>query len=522
METKIVISKKLVLINTFSGVAARVINVGILLWLYQYLLKKISVEEYSLYPVLMSSMLFLSLLPTVLIGGLSRYIVEAYAKGDEQMAIQIVSTMSVLLFGAGLLVLAIGLAFSWYIDFVLTIVPELLWDARIMMVLLISAFVVQLVLSPFQAGLYVRQKFVLLNLINLGQQLLKITILFFLLFCVSTRVLWVVVATVSSNLCGIILIVVMSQRLVPALRYRRNAIRWPIAREITSFGGWSFIARLSEIIRLNADPIILNKLATPLDVTCFHLGSMPFRQIQGFLGAIWPALLPQLTAMHAAEAKSRLQSAFLRGGRLGLWVALFMSIPIMVYSHEFVELWVGGDKFFKTGVIMILLLAHYPISYGFVMLSAIAIAKANIRSLALRVLLIQVINLLLTFYLVGVRGMGAVGSALSTFLVYVLIFPVAIMPFGLRFVDIRITRWLRETLWSGILPGLAAAAGWILLKFTIHPSSWLELAGCAACGLLVYLVVLRVFCMQPQDRNDLKRVKAALLSYIPGTRQQSF
>ena len=59
METKVVISKKLVLVNAFSGVAARVINIGILLWLYQYLLKKISVEEYSLYPVLMSSIVFL-------------------------------------------------------------------------------------------------------------------------------------------------------------------------------------------------------------------------------------------------------------------------------------------------------------------------------------------------------------------------------------------------------------------------------------------------------------------------------
>jgi len=519
MSTEVVISKRLVFVNSFSAVAAKVLNIAILLWLYQYLLKRISTEEYALYPVLMSLIMFLPLLSTIFIGGLARYVVEAYATGDEQRATQIVSTMSVMLVCAGLVVLTGGLVFARYVDSVLTIAPERVWDARIMMSLLVLGFVIQMILTPFQVGLYARQKFVLINLIALFTQLLRIGILFMLLFGVSTRVLWVVVASVTSETCGIIVMVLISRRIAPALVFRLSEIRWSIAREVTSFGGWSSVAQLAGIIRLSADPIILNKLATSLDVTCFHLGSMPFRQIQQFSSVAQGPMMPALTAMHAIESKDRLRNAYLRGGRYGLWVTLLLSIPMMVYSREFITLWIG-EKFLTAAVVIILLLATYPVVYGNVMMANIAIAMVKIRSLAIRVLLIQILNLVLTLYLVGVRGMGAVGSALSTFLVMLFVWPVVNCRFALRLADTSFNRWLQETILPGWLPGLAAAMVWIILKFAAKPSTWLGLAGCVACGLLCYILVLLIFCLQENDRNDLKKAIAVVRFCIPWAKQR--
>ncbi len=521
MNTRVVISKRLVFVNSVSGVATQVLNMAVLLWLYQYLLKRIGTEEYALYPVLASLIAFLPLLSTVLTGGLARYVVEAYAKGDERRVTQIVSTMSVLLLGVGLLVLAAGLVFAWYVDHVLTVVPERLWDARVMMTLMVSAFVIQTVLAPFRVGLYVRQKFVSLNIIALSTKLLRIAILLVLLLGVSTRVLWIVVASVSSEVCGHLVTVAISRRLIPALTFRRSQIRWAVAREVTSFGGWSLIGQLSELIRTASDPIILNKLGTSLDVTCFQLGSMPFSQIQQFSSGAQQSLIPPLTAMHATKSKSHLQNAYLRGGRFGLWATLFLSVPLMIYSQELVKLYVGA-AFGASAMVIILLLSSYPIVYGNVMMANIAIATAQVRPLALRAIVVQMINLLLTLYLVGVRGMGAVGSALGTFLATMLIYPVACITLGLKLADVSLGRWLRETVWPGWLPGLAAATVWILLKITVRPSSWLSLAGCVILGLVCYVAVLLVFCLQKQDRKDLRKVMVRIQAWIRVDRSSRF
>jgi len=464
--------------------------------------------------VLAAAMVFLPLVSTVLTSGLGRYIVEAYAKDEQHKVVQIVSTMFVLLLGAGLAILAGGLVFAWNVHHVLTVPLERLWDARIMMALMVCSFVIRMVLAPFQVGLYVRQKFVLSNLIALCQQLLRIAFLFVLLFGVSTRVLWVVVATVSANICGILVMVAISRRLVPVLVFRRSEFHWPVAREVTSFGGWILLARLAQMIRTSSHPIVLNKLATPFDVTCFHLGSMPVNHIQGLSSVVQRPLMPPLTAMHAAGSKDRLGSAYLRGGRFGLWMTLFISIPIMVYSREAVTLWVGNE-FLTAATVMILRLAMFPAVYGNMMMAGVAIATANVRPYAVRSLLLQTVTLLLTLYLVGVWGMGAVGCALSNLVVLVFLYPAVNLPFMLRLADVSFRRWLRETVLPGWLPGISGAAVWILLKMTVRPSSLLGVAGFVACGMVIYGLVLLAFCLQPQDRRDLRRMLAAVRPRLP-------
>ena len=80
---------------------------------------------------------------------------SAYAKKDDRRVTQIVSTMLPLLCGAGLLFLVGGWTFAWYIDRVLNIAPERLWDARLMLALLILSIAITLPLAPFGVGFFV-------------------------------------------------------------------------------------------------------------------------------------------------------------------------------------------------------------------------------------------------------------------------------------------------------------------------------------------------------------------------------
>ena len=125
-ETKprVEISKKLVLINSASSVITRLLSISVLIWLQQYLLKRITPEEYSLLPVLYSVMMFAPLVTTILTGGLGRYIVEAYARDDDERVTQIVSTMFPILCAAGVVLLSAGWTFAWYIDSVLNVAPR--------------------------------------------------------------------------------------------------------------------------------------------------------------------------------------------------------------------------------------------------------------------------------------------------------------------------------------------------------------------------------------------------------------
>ena len=143
-------------------------------------------------------------------------------------------------------------------------------------------------------------------------------------------------------------------------------------------------------------------------------------------------LQPQLTALHATGAKERLQNAYLRGGRYALWAALLLAVPLMVYSRELFGLYLGPkvELYKASATVMVLLLPIFAIAYGHVMLANVALATAQVRSWAARACVIQMINLGLTFYFVGMRRMGAVGSALATFVA---------MTFGLAIMGLMLT-----------------------------------------------------------------------------------
>ncbi|MCK5378212.1 MAG: hypothetical protein KAJ78_02360, partial [Acidobacteria bacterium] len=362
-STRVEISKKLVLINSASSLVTRMLSISVLIWLQQYLLKRITPEEYSLLPVLYSVMAFAPLLTFALTAGLGRYIVEAYARHDDKRITQIVSTMFPILCGAGLVFLAVGWTFAWHIDKILNIAPERLWDARIMMALLMFSAAVTLPVSPFGVGFFVRQKFVLQNLIGVGTEVFRLSLLFTLLFGISTRVLWVVTASACAGILGQIINVVISRRLVPTLRFCPSYIHWPIAKELTSFGGWSFVVQFANTIRSSADPIILNRLAGSFDVTCFYLGSLPFRLLQQFHLAARSSLPPVVMGLYAKEEYVRLQSIYLRVGRYSLWTSLFVAVPAIIFSQELMTLYVGSG-FVRAGYVMALMLAIFPTSYG--------------------------------------------------------------------------------------------------------------------------------------------------------------
>lgn len=513
MSSRVEISKRLVLVNTASGIAARVINISVLVWLHQYLLRRISPEEYQLLPVLTGIILLLPLLTTVLTAGLGRFVVAAYARGDERDITQIVSTMFPLLLVVGSILLAGGLAFSWYVDRILSIPPDRVWDARIMMALLMLSVGTRPPCAAFTVGLFVRQKFVLHNFLKVIDEMLRLVLLFILLFGVSTRVLWVVVANVTAEISMTIVLVVVSRRLIPALRFRRGEIRWERAREIVSFGGWNFLGYLAWRLRLTVIPLILNRLATPMDVNMYYIGSLPRRQIELWGDVLATPLSPVVTGMHAMGAKERVRSVYMRGGRISLWVTLMAALPAIIYSRTLIRLYIGNE-FMDAAVVIAFTLACLPITNGAWMIWHVANATGRIRALGIRALVIQLLVIGVTFYLVREHGWGAVGAAFASFGIGVVTTAITLWPLGLKLANVEFATWVRQTLVPGLAPGCVAAVAWVALDLVAKPDSWIGLSLCTGLGILCYTGMLLGFCLEPRDKKDLATILTGIRSRI--------
>lgn len=509
------VNRRMLLANSASTFLSRILNVTVLVWMYQYLLRRIEPVEYSVYAVVVSVMAFSSLLTVTLTSGLGRYLVDAHARKDDRLITQIVSTMAPILGGSALLATAVGCTLAAFIEHILTVAPGHVGEARLMMTLMSLLLGMQLALAPFGLGLYIRQRFVLSSSIQIGQDLLRIALLFALLRGVGPRAIWVVVASVSASMIGLIVTQVVSRRLVPALRFRLSEMRAGLARQVLSFGAWSFLGQLATLIHDSANPIILNKLATPLDVTTLHLGAMSDQHVRHLSAQATAPLLPLMTSLNAVNDDTRLRRFFLQGCRYDMWAALFVAVPLIVFAPTFVTLYVG-PRFLDAATVIMLLFASHAFLFSQSFLYKVAHAKARIGAFTVLAFVTNLGTVALSLTLVGGFKLGAIGAALAACIMRA-VSMLAFIPLSVRLTGVPVSTWLRETVLPGVTPALLAAIVCATLRVFVAPASWLSLGLCTAAGGLVYVLVLVGFAMQPEDRQLLRDLVVRIRSMVTPT-----
>jgi O-antigen/teichoic acid export membrane protein len=496
------ISKRLIAINTTSSAISLIVNVSILLWLQQYLLRHIPPEEYSLIPIIISIMAFAPLLSNVLTGGMARYMTVAYARGDEEEVTRICSSMFPLLLIAGLILFLSGLMLALNIDSVLVIDPEYRFDAQIMLILMVFSTSLRLPITAFNSGFMVRQKLVWSDLIDIGCQFLRVGLLLFLLFEVSTRALWVTLALVISELVGMSITTPISMKLVPAQRFKFNMFQAALAKEISKFGGWWLIGSLSDVLKRAMDPLILNRFATAVDVTMYYVADMGPRLLTQVLTPITRPFYPILGAMYATKDFIKLRNTYTRTARYHTWVVMMIAVPAIIFSTQLMHLYLHG-KYDKAGGVMAILLVVSVLGAMNALGSAVALAAGNMKGLSLRVIVVQLVNLILTVLFVIYLHKGAYGSAYATLAAFVLVEITLKWPFCWKIAHTRFEDWFKEVFQPTIYTAIPSIILCLLfLKFN-PPETWFMLILYSAMSAILYILVVMIFGVRQQDKIDI-------------------
>lgn len=512
INSNIIISKKLVIINSISSAVTLILNAFFLVWLQQYLLKQISTEEYSLIPLLMSIMAFAPLLSTILTGGIGRYVTTAYYKGDIEEVTRICSTMFPILLMAGLGLITVGFIAAWKIELLIKIQPAQVDDAKLMLRLLVIITALRLPFSVLAGGFMIKQKLILQDMIDVGCQLLRIAILFSLLYFVSTRVLWVTTAWAIAEFVNMAIAIPLSIKLVPAQRFRLSAFHWPLVKELINYGGWALFGQTAATLKQAMDPLILNRFGSATDVSVFYVAGIAPRQLSMLLGPITRPFFSVLTAMHATGDFVKLSNTYLRTARYHAWLVICISIPAMVFCCELMHLYLGG-KYDQAGPVMAVLLM-VSILYSFNALgNAIAGAVGPVKEYSLRLVIIQVVNLVLTLFFVAYLHQGAFGSAMATLIAVLLIEASITWRFCRDLAHASTKQWLSEVIQPTLLPAIPALIACLAIKISIGISTWTGLLSASVLSAILYCGCIASFGLRQQDRIDISR----LLHRLPNT-----
>jgi O-antigen/teichoic acid export membrane protein len=520
MVQRIEVSKRIIAINSVASLVQPVLAITVLLWLNQFLVNRISLDELAIYYVVQALVVYMPLVQMIVSGGIARFCTEAYAKGNDRRMTEIVSTMTPLCVATALVLLIGGLAVSWFIGDLLTIAPDHLADARLQLALSVVMTALQIATLPFGVGFKVRQKYMWENVIGLGSDLLRYALMFALLFGVSTRALWVVVAGIPPQLLALTLRQVISRRLVPSLHFDRNAIRRDLMAPLLSFQAWNVLARTATLLRTSFTQPLLNELGSAAQVVSYRIGSIV--ESRFFPIALSPLGNVQtiLVAFHATGQKERLRNHYLRYCRYVLWAFLFVSVPFVCYRAELWEAYLKPAKYaelWQAGVVAALLLAKSVFVFNQPVVAQVALAQAKNRPLTIRTFVIEMTTAAAIWVTVQ-RGGGPIGVALTTLLVAAVLTPALHWTFGLQLTETRFSVWLRRSILPGMLPAAVALPVGFLGHYLLAPTGWLQVLPHVAAVELLYVAVVYAFAMDDGERADVRKVLLQVRARFLGTK----
>lgn len=519
-NSRVEINRSLVLKNSLVGVLTQIANLGMLVWTQHYLLCRISPEEYSLYPIALSvmswSMLF-AYLPGL---GSTRFITEAYAKGDERRIVGICSTVFIGNVLASVALLVGGVLFCVHVQSVLSIPRGLRLESQEILGTIFVSLVIKTIASTFESGIVVKQRFVLLNAISLGTTIVRIAMIALLLLGVSAKVLWLVVASQFAEILGSIGRLVISVRLVPCIRVSLREVNKGLIRELFSYNSWSLIASIAFTIRTSANPLILNRFGTALDVSCFYIGTMILNSVRTAFTSIGKTVLPSVTAMHAMDQEERIGRTFLRFGRYTVWLYALVAVPTILFAKEIVLLYAGQEFNLAAFVLVVMMSTELVVMTTMSMTSELAMARGRMAGFASGSLLVEAITVALTLYLVAAHRLGAAGPAVASAATALLIRPLVIVPIAMRLANLSLRLWVTKLLIPGGLPLLCGAAILLPLKLIWAPRSWAHIGMYVVVSLVVQALIVWSFSLRDDDKQDALRMGRSL-AMVLGRRRSS-
>lgn len=502
-------STKSYLVNMSSCVAYRLLQMSVLVWVNQYLLKRIPTEEYSLYPLILSLMLFGDLFKSIFTGGLARFLVASHARGDKAEVTRIASSMFPVLLGAGLVILGAAGVAAWRLEHLIEVDPAYVGQARTMLMILAGVMCLNVATTPFQSGLYVRQEFITMNFIDLGSEILRITILLMLLIAVSPKVMWLVVASSLGSLASTLMLIRATRRRMPELHFERKQASWSQARILLGFSIWTGTEGFTGVAARSLPLLFLNRLAGAVDVTCYHLANLADSQVKQLLAAAMRPAQPALTALHATGRHEMLKELYYRGGRYHLWVMLLPAGPLVCFGPDLMGLYAGAE-FRGAGFVLMAFFLRYPFTYASAMYYRLAHAAGKIRCYYICDATLQAVIILSMYLVLRFADGGAVQAAWCACIAQSVFHVLVIWPLGIRFIDGSWLDFIRKTLLPGYLPFVVSTLFCLILKSAYTPASWMPMVAVFAVGTMVNVAIIAAACSRTEDRAVFRKLREKL------------
>jgi len=509
--------KQRVIINSACNVAGRLVSVAVGLFLVPFMLKRLGPEAFGVIPLIMSSVLpFFDVFTTGISTSVGRYVTLHQARQETEEANRYFNTSFFAALGVCAVAVLPIVGLSHYFPSIFNV--EKGWETRSQWTMLVAGlgFLITAASSPYGVGMYYRQRFDIRGAFVVTGTLMRAGTIVLLFSLIGANTVYVAVGVVVAAAVQGAAYVATAYRMLPGLRTSWSFFSRDKLRDVSAFSFFSIVSRLSIVLFVSTDYLLINWFLGQQFVTVYDLGARWVRLLRGFMGAAVFVLAPLVTILDATAQLDRIRQIFFRVTRVMLVIVCPAAIFFCVLAKPFMSLWVGG--IYPEGVepaVRVLWVMVLPLVVNLSVLHALVMfpAMGRVRLVAFVTLGAAIANIGLSIWLaVGLR-MGVLGIALGS-TVCLLAKNAAFTPWYMcRLCHARVSRFYRLFL-GPIAACLPGAAFGILIQYLADINTWPALFLVGLGCLLSYLPIVYLWYLNDAEKAELSAGWARVRSVL--------
>lgn len=306
-----------------------------------FIISSLGVEEYGLFMLSHSILVWLALSDLGLGATVSKFVVTYRAKGEYEQQAHFLGQSMILYSVLGCVGLAIGLIGYVHLNILFpSLQPHQRDTFDILYLLTLGNFCLCFPLRPLNSVPGAYQKFIIPGIISLCSSLVNAA-LTVLLLIMGFKSIGLTIMSVG------VAVVMLAWGILYALLKLKVKVHFakpdfPLYKGMFGFAFWIFLNQIMDLFYWQAGSPILARISGTVAVSVFSLGISFSTYFMTASTAISGVLAPKLMHMVALDAsKEELTNVMIRAGRLQLILLSMILLGFAFLGQDFLRLWVG-------------------------------------------------------------------------------------------------------------------------------------------------------------------------------------
>lgn len=311
----------------------------ITLYTSRVILYSLGVVDYGVHNAVAGFVSMFHMVSNSMSGGISRFITFSLGQGDRERTQRVFSNAFFIQSGLSVLLFVVcEIFFVWFVNNKMTIPPERLQAANVVLQISMTIFILNLFRTPYDACIVAHEKMSTYAYLGIFEGLAGLVTAMVVKYSTSDRLI------VYSLMHLIIAVIVLLMYAFYCRRhfYESHFVWAPdkkLIGEMLGFSGWNFFGVMSGVMRGQGINMLLNVYCGPAVNAARGLALQVDKAVTKFSTTFMTAVRPQITKSYAVGNRAEYERLTMTSSKLAFLMLMLFNIPIIANTSFILNLW---------------------------------------------------------------------------------------------------------------------------------------------------------------------------------------